>query len=61
MLELEWKRLANEEIILKNEQSRLDNEAKSLKLKRIVEERIMGMDISTMNLGQREYCINLQA
>jgi hypothetical protein len=61
MLELEWKRLANEEIVLKNEQSRLDNEAKSLQLKRIVEERIMGMDISTMNLGQREYCINLQA
>jgi hypothetical protein len=61
MLELEWKRLANEEIVLKNEQSRLDNEAKSLQLKRIVEERIMGMDISTMNLGQRENCINLQA
>jgi hypothetical protein len=42
-LELERKRHANE-------QSRLANEAESLQLKRIVEEeRIMGMDLSTMN------------
>jgi hypothetical protein len=42
-LELERKRHANE-------QSRLANEAESLQLKRIVEEeRIMGMDVSTMN------------